>query len=59
MNETDINTLKEFAAITLNYLAEGNEFEVTQLWQHIENERKLRKRLMHLYPIVDSILSCK
>jgi len=59
MNEIDINTLKEFAALTLNFLAEANEFEVTQMWQHIENERKLRKRLNHLYPIIESILYAK
>ena len=56
MNEHDLNLLKQFALMTLDYLAEGNEYEVTALWQHLENERQLRKRLNTLYPVIDTIL---
>ena len=57
MNEQDLNLLKQFAAITLKYLDAYNEYECTALWQHLDNERKLFKRLMALYPIVDGIVN--
>lgn len=43
--------------MTLDYLAEGNEYEVTALWQHLDNERKLRELLNKLYPVIDTILN--
>lgn len=57
MNDIDLNTLKMFASITLQYLAEDNEYDVTQLWQHLENARKLRERLNKLYPLIDTIIN--
>ena len=57
MNEHDLNLLKQFAQMTLDYLAEGKEYEVTALWQHLENERQLRKRLNALYPVIDIMLN--
>lgn len=57
MNDLDLNTLKMFASITLQYLAEDNEYDVTQLWQHLENARKLKERLNKLYPLIDTIIN--
>lgn len=57
MNDIDLNTLKMFASITLQYLAEDNEYDVTQLWQHLENARKLKERLNKLYPLIDTIIN--
>lgn len=56
MNDIDLNTLRLFAEITLQYLTEDNEFGITQLWQHGENARKLQERMNKLAPIVDAIL---
>lgn len=56
MNDLDLNTLKLFAEITLQWLCEDHEFDVTQLWQHGENARKLEKRMYDLYPVIDAIL---
>ena len=57
MNDIDLNTLKMFASITLQYLAEDNEYDVTQLWQHLENARKLKERLNKLYPLIDTLIN--
>lgn len=57
MNDIDLNTLKMFASITLQYLAEDNEYDVSQLWQHLENARKLKERLNKLYPLIDTIIN--
>jgi len=57
MNDIDLNTLKMFASITLQYLAEENEYDITQLWQHLENARKLKERLNKLYPLIDTIIN--
>lgn len=57
MNDIDLNTLKMFASITLQYLAEDNEYDVTLLWQHLENARKLKERLNKLYPLIDTIIN--
>ena len=57
MNDLDLKTLKLFADITLKYLTEYNEYEVTQLWQHLENSRQYRHRLNTLYPVIDTIIN--
>lgn len=56
MNYIDENTLIEFANLTLKYLAEQDEYDSTQLWQHLENSGKLRKRLNALVPIIQGII---
>lgn len=57
MNNQDLETLKQFAALTLDYLAASQEYEVTQLWEHLDRECKLRHRLMKLYPLIDTIIN--
>ena len=59
MNYIDENTLKEFANLALQYLAEQDEYDSTQLWQHLENARKLHDRLNALVPFVQGIVSRK
>lgn len=56
MNYIDENTILEFANLTLQYLAEQDEYDSTQLWQHLENAKKLHDRLNALVPIVQGIL---
>ena len=56
MNYIDENTILEFVNLTLLYLAEQDEYDSTQLWQHLENAKKLHDRLNALVPIVQGIL---
>lgn len=56
MNYIDENTILEFANLTLQYLAEQDEYDSTQLWQHLENAKKLHDRLNALVPFVQGIL---
>lgn len=56
MNYIDENTILEFVNLTLQYLAEQDEYDSTQLWQHLENAKKLHDRLNALVPIVQGIL---
>ena len=57
MNNYDLNTLRLFADLTLQYLTEGLEYEQSGLWQNLDNERKLRERLIKLSPIIEFIIN--
>lgn len=57
MNNYDLNTLKLFADLTLQYLTEGIKYEQSGLWQNLDNECKLRERLIKLSPVIDSIIN--
>lgn len=57
MNYIDENTLKQFADLARQFLAEYDEYEATHLWQHLENERKLHDRLTALLPFIEPILA--
>lgn len=59
MNDTDTNTLKEFAAITLNFLHEDSEYDCSSMWENFEKAHQLKRRLRALAPIIDGILNLK
>lgn len=57
MNVQDLDTLKMFASLTLQYLAAFEETSATGDYDCLENEVKLRKRLTRMYPLIESILN--
>lgn len=56
MNPQDIDYLKNFAQLCLDYFAEDAEYDVTAMWQNLENARKLKERIKPLIPIIDTII---
>lgn len=59
MTQIEIQTLKEFAQITLNYIEYDNEFAVTMLWEHLQKAVQLKNRIKELYPEIERILNIK
>ena len=59
MTQIEIQTLKEFAQITLNYLENDNEYEASLLWEHLHEAVLLKKRLNELYPEIERLLNLK
>lgn len=59
MNPQDLDTLKKFASLTLQFLAEYEKYSVTADYKCLENEIKLHKRLIKMYPLIESILNNK
>lgn len=56
MNNQDLTILLQFAKLSLQYFAEEDEYQSTQLWQHLENTREIRRQANKLIPFVASIL---
>lgn len=56
MNEQDLNTLKQFAKMALDYLGEDELYDTTQLWQHLENCVKLKRKMRRIVPAVQTII---
>lgn len=59
MTQIEIQTLIEFAQITLNYLENDNEYEASLLWEHLQKAVNLKKRLNELYPEIERLLNLK
>ena len=59
MTQIEIQTLKEFAQITLNYLNYDNEYAATTLWEHLQKAVALKNQLNELYPEIERILYIK
>ena len=59
MTQIEIQNLKEFAQITLNYLEYDNEFAITTLWEHLQKAVELKNRLNKLSPEIEKILNLK
>lgn len=57
MNEQDLNILKSFAQMAIEYLGEDELYDTTQLWQHLDNCVQLKRRMRKLRPFIDSIVN--
>lgn len=56
MNDQDINYLKQFAQLCVDYFAEDDEFGFDGWTTHLDNASKLGKRIYNLLPIIQGIL---
>lgn len=57
MHNTDYNTLKMFADLCLKYFGEDAEYDITGLWQNLENARQYKARIDKLIPLIDTIVN--
>lgn len=56
MNDQDINYLKQFAQLCLDYFAEDDEYGFDGWTTHLDNALQLRQRIVKLVPIIQGIL---
>lgn len=56
MNDQDINYLKQFSQLCLDYFAEDAEYGLDGWTTHLDNAVELSKRIEKLVPIIQSIL---